>query len=330
MVRFAPLNVPFHRRRQTAAVTIWAVLLPISLAIVFLFASYPVLWPFFIVYFIFMNFDDAAENGGRRINFIRNLRLWSWVADYFPVRIVREVELDASRNYIFGYHPHGIISIGAFTAFGTEGANYNSHFPGINVRLLTLDSNFKLPLYREIIMGCGLASVSRRSCENILSKGPGHSCMIVVGGATESLYAFPNMSSLILKKRLGFIKLAMRSGADLVPVYSFGENNLYGQLSNKEGTWLRTFQKAFQSVMGFTTPIFHGRGILNYDYGVLPFRHPVRVVVGKPVRVPHVANPSDDEAREVQKLYIDELQRIFDKYKDEYSPNRVEELTIIE
>lgn len=330
MVRFAPLNVPYHRRRQTAAVAIWAALIPICIVLFLLTATYPVLWPFFIVYFIFMNFDDAPENGGRRVNWIRNSKLWTWMADYFPITLVREEELDASRNYIFGYHPHGIISIGAFTAFGSEGANFNSYFPGINVRLLTLESNFRLPLYREILMGLGLASVSRRSCENILQKGPGHSCMIVVGGATESLYAFPNMNSLILKKRLGFIKLAMRQGADLVPVYSFGENNLYGQLDNKEGTWLRTFQKTFQSFMGFAFPVFHGRGILNYDYGILPFRQPVRVVVGKPIRVPHLQNPTMDDLLAAQKLYIEELQRVFDKYKDEYLPDRVQDLTIIE
>lgn len=48
--------------------------------------------------------------------------------------------------------------------------------------------------------------------------------MIVVGGAAEALYAFPGKYDLVLKKRLGFIRVAIRNGACLVPVISFGEN----------------------------------------------------------------------------------------------------------
>lgn len=49
---------------------------------------------------------------------------------------------------------------------------------------------------------------------------------IVVGGAAESLSARPGTADLTLKRRLGFIKLAIREGADLVPVFSFGENDV--------------------------------------------------------------------------------------------------------
>ena len=74
----------------------------------------------------------------------------------------------------------------------------------------------------------GLASVSRESCENILSRGGtngegmGRGITIVVGGARESLDAQPHSLRLVLKRRKGFVKLAIRTGADLVPVLSFG------------------------------------------------------------------------------------------------------------
>lgn len=56
--------------------------------------------------------------------------------------------------------------------------------------------------------------------------GPGSALTIVVGGAAESLSARPGTADLTLKRRMGFIKLAMRQGADLVPVFSFGENDV--------------------------------------------------------------------------------------------------------
>jgi 2-acylglycerol O-acyltransferase 2 len=72
----------------------------------------------------------------------------------------------------------------------------------------------------------GVCSVSKRSCANILSHGPGHAITIVVGGAAESLSAHPGTADLTLRKRFGFIKMAIREGADLVPVFSFGENDV--------------------------------------------------------------------------------------------------------
>lgn len=113
---------------------------------------------------------------------------------------------------MFGYHPHGIIGMGAIANFGTAATEFPSSFPGITPHLLTLSSNFKIPIYRDIIMAMGICSVSKRSCEKILRKGKGNAITIVVGGATESLSAHPGTADLTLRKRLGFIKIAIRNG----------------------------------------------------------------------------------------------------------------------
>ncbi|CAO3576106.1 unnamed protein product [Absidia cylindrospora] len=169
----------------------------------------PFLWPLVIAYVTFVYFDKAPEKGGRRFEWTRKLPIWKYFVDYYPMSLVKEADLDPSKNYVFGYHPHGIISMGAFGNFATEATGFSDLFPGIKPSLLTLVSNFKLPLYRDIIMSLGIAAVSRRSCEYILSSGPGRSIVIVVGGAAESLSARPGIADLTLKKRLGFIRLAI-------------------------------------------------------------------------------------------------------------------------
>lgn len=76
----------------------------------------------------------------------------------------------------------------------------------------------------------GVSSVSKKSCARILSRGAGSAITIVIGGAAESLSAHPGTADLTLKKRFGFIKMAIKEGADLVPVFSFGENDVSRQM----------------------------------------------------------------------------------------------------
>lgn len=117
---------------------------------------------------------------------------------------------------------------GALATFATESTGFSTAFPGIRPHLLTLASNFHVPLYRDILLALGVCSVSRASCANILREGNGNAICIVVGGAAESLSAHPGTADLTLRRRLGFIKLALQYGADLVPVFSFGENDVRG------------------------------------------------------------------------------------------------------
>lgn len=55
--------------------------------------------------------------------------------------------------------------------FASDATGFSQLFPGLNPHLLTLTSNFKIPLYREILMSMGVCSVSRKSCQTILRQG---------------------------------------------------------------------------------------------------------------------------------------------------------------
>ncbi|KAI8975203.1 diacylglycerol acyltransferase type 2A [Mycotypha africana] len=337
-VRWAPLTgIPFERRIQTAAILVWVFLLGNCLTLFFGTLIFPFLWPFHIAYaFWAWWYDkDTPENGvGRRSEWFRRLPWWNYFVNYFPVKLVKTAHLDPSRKYIFGYHPHGIISLGAVANFGTEATGFSEMFPGITPSLLTLLPNFQVPLYREIILAMGIASVSRPSCERILSKGgPGRAIVIVIGGASESLNAKPGTVDLILKKRLGFIKLACREGADIVPTFSFGENDLYEQVDNSKGSWLWNLQKKMQRMVGFTVPLFHARGIFNYNVGILPYRHEVVTIVGRPISVPKLKEgqkePTKEQVLQIQEEYVKELEHIYHAYKDEYAKDRQQELRIV-
>lgn len=226
--------------------------------------------------------------------------------------------------------------MGAFAAFSTEALGFSQLFPGIKNTLLTLDSNFRIPLYRDYALAMGIASVSKESCENLLSRGGpnkegmGRAITIVVGGARESLDAQPYSLKLVLRRRKGFVKMAIRTGADLVPVLAFGENDLYDQFQLESHPKIHKFQLLVKKLLGFTIPLFHARGIFNYDVGLMPYRRPMNIVVGRPIRVMQSSKPSQEEIDRVHEQYIQELQRIWDTWRDDFAPNRKEELQIDE
>lgn len=101
---------------------------------------------------------------------------------------------------------------------------------------------------------------------------------IVVGGAPEALSTRSDLIRLYLNKRKGFVKLALKNGADLVPTFQFGENDIFKQKEFPEGSAMRKFQKMFTEKFQFSPPIFHGRGMFNYSFGFLPFRKPITTV----------------------------------------------------
>ena len=44
------------------------------------------------------------------------------------------------------------------------------------------------------------------------------------------MLAYPDTTDLVLKKRKGFVRIAIETGAALVPIFVFGENDLYYQV----------------------------------------------------------------------------------------------------
>lgn len=61
--------------------------------------------------------------------------------------------------------------------------------------------------------------------------------------------------------------------ADLVPVYSFGENELFQQVLFSEGSLGRRLQDLFKKMMGFAPCLFVGEHM-----ALLPYKIPITIV----------------------------------------------------
>lgn len=128
---------------QFAAVLIMTTLFIFAHTLGILFSIYVLLTPlygFMVIYLLWTYCFDmkTPSKGGRRYEAFRRLKTWDYFRDYFPVRLIRTKRLDPNKNYILGYHPHGIMCAGAWANFATEATGFSDLFPGIKSHLLTL------------------------------------------------------------------------------------------------------------------------------------------------------------------------------------------------
>eukprot|EP00435_Cladocopium_sp_Y103_P073224 s16_g42.t2 len=174
-------------------------------------------------------------------------RSWFWrsAAQYFPVTLKATAPVPAEKGpYIFVCHPHGIIGVSPMTSFGTDASGFNQTFPGVRVHLLGHNAIFRIPLFREWCLMHGHGSAGRDTCLYLLRRGD--SIALAPGGAKESLECEPGTMRLVLQNRKGFARLALRTGAALVPVLGFGENDLYSTVQFEKHTWGRAIQERLQ------------------------------------------------------------------------------------
>nr|XP_019795946.1 2-acylglycerol O-acyltransferase 3-like [Tursiops truncatus] len=94
-------------------------------SLLLLFLLFTPLWCFSVLYLVWLFLDrDAPHQGGRRSEWIWNRTVWKHLRDYYPIRLVKTVELAPDPNYGLVSHPRGIKIIGTFCNFSTESTGF--------------------------------------------------------------------------------------------------------------------------------------------------------------------------------------------------------------
>ncbi|KAK0096999.1 hypothetical protein PV326_003642 [Microctonus aethiopoides] len=346
-IQFAPLRVPLQRRLQTLAAAAWICVLGFGGVVSWLLAIYLILFTEWIRYFMFIylgwiyydrNTCSEGGRGQRWTSWNRNSAWWKYFCDYFPLKLVKTVDLDPSKNYLFCSFPHGILATGAFGAFATEGIGFSKLFPNLVPRIVTLRQHFMVPFFREFIYGFGACESGRDSIECLLNNhnkisNPNelnNAVVLVVGGAAESLRCRLSQYNIILSKRKGFIRVALKTGAPLVPIFSFGETDLYDQIKGNENSLLYKSQEAFRKLTGLSPVLLIGRGFFQYTFGLVPQRKPVTIVVGEPMEVPKILEPTNEQIDEYHAKFKSKLIELFETEKYKYLTNPQNTKLVIE
>ncbi|KAK9302953.1 hypothetical protein QLX08_005219 [Tetragonisca angustula] len=334
-IKFAPLNVPWERRLETFAVGV-----NISYTLFLLFMGYPLLIYFFfyseilrylmLLYLFWIYYDNHLYNvGGKRAKlkqWFRTCALNRYYCRYFPIKLVKTTDLDPNKLYLFCNFPHGIFASGVYGAFGTDAAGYSELFPGIDITIVILDKHFRTPFMRDYCRISSVASSSPESVNQLLSTKPeapytGRATVLIVGGAAEAAECMPGTYRILIKRRKGFVRLALKNGVPIVPVCSFGETNVYDQVTFPEGSFMKKAMNFIRKTTGIAPILIIGRGFFQYSFGIIPRRTSVTVVVGSPMDLPKIEEPTEEQINEYHGKFVDHLVNFFEKEKHKYIEN---------
>ncbi|KAF0700339.1 Aste57867_9152 [Aphanomyces stellatus] len=272
------------------------------------------------IFFNGAHLKPTPEVGGMQCDYIRMHPIWHLVSSYLKIDIVREAKLDPSKQYVFGGHPHGILILNRLSTFG---GHFETLFPGIKARLLGATPMFYIPLARELSFAMNAVDASAKNAARVLNSKI--SCIVFPGGSKEIFLTDPKSkeTTLVLSDRLGFVKLAIRHGADLVPFFAFGEKWIYNMWNPPKSVrhfFLQTIKVPFLVFWGRFGTWMPLRLTGNRRFGV---------VYGKPISVTKNENPTDEEIAVLHAIYVERVKELFAKYKTEFGYDDDETLVIV-
>lgn len=191
---------------------------------------YTKIWWLVLIYLSWIwGFDqDNLEKGGRNVQWVRQLPIWQYVRNYFPINLRKasNYQLVPEKNYLFCCLADDSIFSKISIALCTDKAGFNELFPGHKVFMLTNWKYLLFPLHRELLLSMGYVSNSPVSMDYLLRRNKSSVVTVMIGDCEEVTKRNEKQYRIKLKDREREFKLALRLGASIVPVIPFSKDFL--------------------------------------------------------------------------------------------------------
>ncbi|KAL3910889.1 MAG: hypothetical protein SGARI_001911 [Bacillariaceae sp.] len=209
---------------------------------------------------------------------------------------------EENAQYIIAVFPHGTAADYRIAMDGV----LDQVFPRIYTKIRTLGASvlFLIPVVREFFLWTSGIDARRSVAEHALDKGC--SLLVLPGGEAEQIRTVYQKEKVFLKSRKGFLKLAMRKGVPVIPVYVFGASDYYRTYDAFFGVRLWLMKK-----LGVCIPVAIGL----WGSPLCPLPCKTVVAVGEPLTFDN-KNPSAEELNAAHELFCKALTSLFDEHKE--------------
>ena len=253
---------------------------------------------------------DEMKDGSHWHEFSKNFPLFPPMRRFLGLTIAAppselvEAEKKPNAQFMFAVFPHGTQADFRILMDGM----LLDVFPNIaeKCRVLAATVLFRIPIVREFALWTGCVDARRSVAESLLDSG--RSVIVLPGGMAEQIRTTRGKEIVYMQKRKGFLKLSMRKGVPVVPVYVFGASDYYNTSHALFGPrlWLMKNLGA----------------CITLDTGYMlsltcPFPVKTTIVFGKPMyfNMKEVGSPTSDELDAAHTKFMTALASLFDEHK---------------
>ncbi len=175
---------------------------------------------------------------------------------------------------------------------------------GIFPRSLADHMHFNVPLWTPYIKSMGIVEGTRENCRALMNDR--QSVLVFPGGAREVFKRKGESYKLVWKERVGFVKMALEHGYEIVPFASVGPDNAYSvmldanDIANGLGARFkrsRFYQKTLRNG-DMIPPITRGIGLT-----AIPRPERFYFSFGEPIATAHLQDNADDKEDDKDVLF---------------------------
>jgi hypothetical protein len=167
----------------------------------------------------------------------------------------------------------------------------------------------KLPIVSFFLKQIGYINAKSKDILETLTKKE-ENVGIILDGIAGMFHQSQTEEMAYLQSRKAIVKVALRAGAPLVPVYGFGHTSLYTVVVDPFGI-LEYLSNTLDTAL---TPFF---GRFGWFLGP-PRRLAVTVCLGEPVLCPQIDEPTNEEINKYHQQMLDSFKQVFDQHKGAY------------
>ena len=210
---------------------------------------------------------------------------------------------DRSKNYLLCYMPHSLYMYCLWTI-----RRYFIDKHGISVFFTGADVIFQVPIWRRIMTWWGCTRVSAEAMKKTLQIPFPHNVLLLSPDGIAGMFYGIEHEQCVLHRRRGFCRIALQTGASLVPCYILGANELYFRKFGPASLAAKISHNLHFSMVYWT-------GRFGVPFGFLPRPQKLVVALGSPIDVVKTEQPTKEEIDALHEKFTVAVKMLFDKHK---------------
>lgn len=164
---------------------------------------------------------------------------------------------------------------------------------------------FKIPVVKDIIRHLNAIPSDYSSMKRVVTT---ESISVALGGAKEMQIFKDKNIDVVVKTRKGIFKIALETGTPIVPVLTYGENEIFPKPKN---SLIECMNDQFYNFFRVRLPVLSVTSLQNWQQISKHPLEPIHSYTGRPIHVKKIEFPTENDIKKLRSKYIRRVKELF-------------------